>query len=211
MGENGWNNGEAAMQALKDQVQARFKLAVQRCRHDTSCKREPALVWTLNQPTIEDDEDRQMPWPDGTWAFEKGEQYTMVIIHKALPHGAHAHGGGASDEAAQHLAVTGHYVPAAGQPADYYYILPSTRHEWAWHNSVRWMVTLANNGGSGASDAQWVSAAWMWLLVLVIMGSPGFLLVGCIVLPLKCLRRIKVADRKKYVIIEDEKAAATGV
>jgi len=68
------------------------------------------------------------------------------------------------------------------------------------------MVTLANNGGSGASDAQWVSEAWMWLLVLVIMGSPGFLLAGCIVLPLKCLRQIKVADRKKYVTIEDEEA-----
>jgi len=84
----------------------------------------------------------------------EGDQYTIVIIHKALGHMTMAHPGAAAAEAAQHLAITGHYVPKSGKQADYYYILPSIHEHWAWYNKVNWWVALAYSGGSGAGDAQ---------------------------------------------------------
>jgi len=172
--ENGWSNETAAMLALKHHVQKNFKASVQRCREQPSCQKPPSLVWTLDSIVIEDGEDRQMPFPKGVWSFEEGDQYTMVIIHKAIDHMAMAHPGVTGVEAAQHLAITGHYIPKAGTLADYFYILPSTHAEWAWYNGVDWFVALANYGGSGASDAQAGSSLWLG----AVLG--GVLVLACI-------------------------------
>lgn len=172
--ENGWTDEQAAMRAFKHHVQENFKGAVQSCAQQPTCKKIPSLVWTLDHIVIEDDEDRQMPWPKGAWSFEEGDQYTMVIIHKAMDHTAMAHPGATALEAAQHLAITGHYIPKAGKLADYFYILPSIHADWAWYNTVDWFVALANYGGSGASDAQVWSSMWLGAVVC------GILLLVCV-------------------------------
>lgn len=175
--ENGWSDESAAMLALKHHVQKNFQGAVQRCAEQASCKKPPSLVWTLNRIVIENDEDRQMPWPNSTWSFEEGDQYTIVIIHKAMDHMAMAHPGATGVEAAQHLAITGHYIPKSGKQADYFYILPSTHADWAWYDAVDWFVTLANYGGSGASDAQLGSS--LWLGAVFVVSVVGLLVLVC--------------------------------
>jgi hypothetical protein len=164
--ENGWNNEAAAMAAFRHQVQTKFADAVRRCAKQLSCKRPPSLVWTLDRTVIEDDEDRQMPWPKGNWSFEEGDQYTLVIIHTAMHNTAMAHHGTKDGELAQHLAITGHYAPNAGKQADYFYILPSVRDQWAWYDEVDWFVALANYGGSGSNDSQFIPFLWLgaWCL-----------------------------------------------
>merc|ERR1712000_300305 len=142
--------------------------AVQHCAEQSSCKTPPSLVWALDRIVIEDGEDRQMPWPKGIWSFEEGDQYTIVIIHKALEHTAMAHPGAAGDELApQHVAITGHYIPKSGKQADYFFITPSIHADWAWYNEVDWFVALANFGGSGASDAPVGSSLWLAAVVVV--------------------------------------------
>jgi len=175
--ENGWSDEAAAMIALKHRVQRNFEDAVQRCAEQPSCKKRPALVWTLDRIVIENDEDRQMPWPKNIWTFEEGDQYTIVIIHKSMNHTALAHPGATGTELAQHLAITGHYVPKAGQLADYFYVLPSTHADWAWYDAVDWFVALANYGGSGASDAQLGSSLWLGAVFVALM--VGLLVLVC--------------------------------
>jgi len=96
--ENGWSDSAAAMLALKKSIHSNFKRAVNRCTEQVSCKKPPSLVWTLDRIVIENDEDRQMPWPKGNWTFEEGDQYTVVIMHKAMEHGGMAHPGATSVE-----------------------------------------------------------------------------------------------------------------
>lgn len=175
--ENGWKDETTAMLALKHHVQKKFRDAVQRCAEQPSCKKPPSLVWTLDHVVLENDEDRQMPWPKNTWSFEEGDQYTIVIIHKALDHIAMAHPGATKAEMAQHLAITGHYIPKPGKQADYFYILPSIHADWAWYNTVDWFVTLANYGGSGASNAQLSSSLWLGAACVAFV--VGLLLVVC--------------------------------
>merc|ERR1711957_558973 len=110
---------------------------------------------------------------------------TMVIIHKGMEHMAMAHPGATSVEVAQHLAVTGHYVPKAGKHADYFYILPSIHADWAWYNEVDWLVALVNFGGSGASDAQlgislWLCAVFLTCIVVIACTS-----IWCIAIVLR--------------------------
>jgi len=175
--ENGWSDEAAAMLALKHHVQMNFEGALQRCAEQPSCKKPPSLVWTLDRIVLENDEDRQMPWPKNTWSFEEGDQYTMVIIHKAMDHTAMAHPGATGAELAQHLAITGHYIPKSGKQADYFYILPSTHVDWAWYDAVDWFVALANYGGSAASDAQLGSSLWLGSVFVVCV--VGFLGLAC--------------------------------
>jgi len=175
--ENGWSDEAAAMLALKHHVQRNFEGAVQRCAEQPSCNKPPSLVWTLDSIVIENDEDRQMPWPNGTWSFEEGDQYTIVIIHKAMERTAMAHPGATRVEAAQHLAITGHYIPKPGTHADYFYVLPSIHADWAWYDAVDWFVALANYGGSGASDAQLGSSLWLGAIFVALVVS--FLILVC--------------------------------
>lgn len=177
------------MLAMKHHVQRNFEGAVQRCAEQPSCKKPPSLVWTLDRIIIENDEDRQMPCPNGTWSFEKGDQYTIVIIHKAMEHTAMAHPGATGAEAAQHLAITGHYIPKPGTHADYFYILPSIHADWAWYDAVDWFVALANSGGSGASDAQLGSSLWLGAVVVAFV-------VGLLVLVCTAICCIAVLSRK---------------
>jgi hypothetical protein len=177
--ENGWSNNTAAILALKNHVQMNFEVSARRCAGQSACKKPPSLVWTLDRIVIENDEDRQMPWPTGTWSFEEGDQYTIVIIHKAMEHTAMLHPGVTAVEAAQHLAITGHYIPTAGKPADYFYILPSIHADWAWYDAVDWFVAFVNFGGSGASDAQLVSSLWLVTVFLFsVLGLPALVCGG---------------------------------
>jgi len=193
--ENGWSDEAAAMLALKHHVKKNFEGAVQRCAEQSSCKRSPSLVWTLDHIVIEDDEERQMPWPNSSWSFEEGDQYTVVIIHKAMEHTAMAHPGASGAELAQHLAITGHYIPKPGKDADYFYILPSIHADWAWYNAVDWVVALANYGGSGASDAPMVSS--LWLGAVFVAG----LIVGLLVPACTAIWCIAIASRRTLALM----------
>jgi hypothetical protein len=175
--ENGWSDEAAGILALKHHVRRNFEGAVQRCAEQPSCQKPPSLVWTLDRVVIENNEDRQMPWPTDTWSFEEGDQYTIVIIHKAMDHMAAAHPGSTGAESAQHFAITGHYIPKPGKQADYFYILPSLHADWAWYDAVDWFVTLANYGGSGATDAQLDSSLWLGAVCTVFV--VGILFLVC--------------------------------
>eukprot|EP00933_Yihiella_yeosuensis_P033601 TRINITY_DN2726_c0_g1_i1.p1 TRINITY_DN2726_c0_g1~~TRINITY_DN2726_c0_g1_i1.p1 ORF type:complete len:644 (-),score=90.18 TRINITY_DN2726_c0_g1_i1:461-2347(-) len=161
--ENGWTDDAAAMQALKMHVQARFQDVVRHCLAKPACaQKPPSLVWTLNRTVIEGDEEREMPWPSTTWTFEKGEQFTIVIFHKAMAHMmSHMTMAGPAAELAQHLAITGHYVPKTGTHAGYHFVLPSVKVDWAWYDSIDWTLTLLRFGG--------VPAPWSWLDAIVLL------------------------------------------
>jgi len=162
--ENGWVDGMAAMQALKNSVRDHFERAVGRCEVDRSCKKAPSLVWTLNSTVIEGGEEREMPWPATPWTFHEGDAVSIVVFHKAM-----AMPGENSRELPQHLAITGHYIPEEGSRADYFFVLPSSHSSWAWLNSVNWLSTLIYHGGPSTS-------VWCWQTVVAML---GFMLPTC--------------------------------
>merc|ERR1712125_80988 len=94
-----------------------------------------------------------------------------------MEHTAMAHPGASGVELAQHLAITGHYIPKRGKDADYFYILPSIHADWAWYNAVDWFVALANYGGSGASAAQLGSSLWLGAVLVALVVA--FLVLVC--------------------------------
>lgn len=173
--ENGLVNSSKAMTALKARVVQHFQQAAKRCKEDSACKTLPTRMWTLNRTTFEDGEERQMPWPAKTWSFEQGDQFTTVIFHKVAPMSGHNH----ATEMAQHLAITGYYIPEADAKADYFFVLPSTNADWAWLNSVNWFVALTHFGG--APDR-----FWSWPLIVLV-----FIVVSCVV---GCIVKIGVAN-----------------
>jgi len=165
--QNGWADGSMAMDALKGHVQTHFQKAVQQCA-DISCKSLPALVWTLNRTVFEGGEEREMPWPEKTWSFQREEQFTIVIFHKA-PSGHMAMPHHDQVEFPQHLAITGHYIPKAGTPANYFFVLPSTKADNAWIDSIQWFGTLTQFGGPfEASSLPAVALLVAFLLVSTI-------------------------------------------
>jgi len=167
--QNGWSDGSMAMDALKGHVQTHFQKTVQRCA-DASCKSLPALVWTLNQTVFEDGEEREMAWPETVWSFQKDEQFTIVIFHKALamPHHDQV-------ELPQHLAITGHYLPKAGTPANYFFVLPSTKADNAWIDSIQWFGTLTQFGGPFEASSSWWTASLVVLLLVSTIACCGIL------------------------------------
>merc|ERR1711959_685466 len=83
--EHAWQDGEAAMLALKNHVLANFRVAIAACAR-TRCPKPPALRYVLNRTVFEiveggHREARQMPWPNGRWSFERGDQYTAEMHH----------------------------------------------------------------------------------------------------------------------------------
>jgi hypothetical protein len=176
--ENGWSNETAAIQSLKSDALSHFEKAVQRCGQHLSCRTPPTLVWTLNSTVIENGEEREMSWPNTTWTFEEGDLVSIVIFHKAMAMPMHGASPAPGSKLAQHLAVTGHYIPKAGKSANYFYVLPSTHVERAWTNSVHWLPTLIYQGGPPANLWCWQSAAALFLLsVLTCMATLCILMV----------------------------------
>jgi hypothetical protein len=163
--DRGWSNGTAALAALKTHLLKNLQRAELSCNRDLACKKPPSIQWKLRAAAFEDGEERQMAWPTESWAFSRGDQFTTVIFHKALTHPmtGHAH----MEEMPQHFALTGHYVPTEGAPADYWYVLPSTDADHAWLNSVNWIHALTQYGGPSVE-------LWSWRLLLVLLISSGF-------------------------------------
>jgi len=174
---NGWSDGGVAMEALKGHVQRHFQKAVQRCSV-ASCKSLPALVWTLNQTVFEDGQEREMAWPKTIWSFEQDEQFTIVIFHKAVAMPHHD-----QEELPQHLAITGHYLPNEGTRANYFFVLPSTKADDAWIDSVQWFGTLTQFGGPFEASSSWwtallfvlllVNASWWTAFLVCLRGEAG--------------------------------------
>jgi hypothetical protein len=150
--EHGWVDSDAAIRELKGRIRHHFEDAQQRSRQASS--RAPALVWTLNRTVIEADEEREMPWPAQQWAFEQGDQVTIVIFHKALQetHGRQL-GMAMKPEMPQHLAITGYYVPE--EDATFSFVMGSTHADWAWINEVHWLLALTHFGGPPAGYFSW--------------------------------------------------------
>jgi len=160
--ENGWTNDALAMQALKRRVLTNFEAAGLRCA-DAGCKKTPTWVWTLNKTMIEGGEEREMPWPKTNWSFEQQEQFTIIIFHKAMGMAMPSE----VKELSQHLAITGHYIPRAGDRGRYIFVLPSSRAEWAWFDSVSWLAALTHAGGPPDDFWCWGGALLVlcvWLL-----------------------------------------------
>lgn len=206
--DNGFPNTTSAMATLKSHVLGNFEKAVQNCKVDPSCTTAPTLMWKLNRTVFEDGEERQMRWPENTWKFKLGEQFTTVIFHKVMSHehSGHEH----KAELPQHLAITGHYIPAEGARADYWYVLPSTNADWQWINSVNWLHALTHYGGPPAGFWSWPAAfALVWSIMLT------YVVTRCIakLLDAYVLRRCTDKNRnpvrccygmRKYVAIDHQ-------
>lgn len=173
--EHGWSDHGAAMQALKHTIRSNFAQLVKQCKA-TSCAKPPRLEWVLKDKVFEDGEDRAMPWPNTTWTFDKGDQFTTIMIHKAYPKMA------AMKEMSNHLGVVAHYVPKEGTPAGVSFVTPSIHADWAWYDSLDWFLTLTHDGGPPVQFWSWKAAAFVHAVVLMVLLS----IWGC----LQCLRRI---------------------
>lgn len=107
-----------------------------------------------------------MPWPENTWSFDEGDQFTTIIFHKASAMPGHAH----MTEIPQHLAITGHYIPHAGEKADYWFVLPSSNVDWSSLNSINWFHVLTHFGGPPVGF-------WSWPMAIVVL---SWLLLVCV-------------------------------
>jgi hypothetical protein len=161
--DNGMANSTAAIKQLKARVLEHFERAKSHCNEDPPCAKPPTLMWKLDRTVFEDGEERQMPWPRNTWTFEKGEQFTTVIFHRAIAMHAHGH----PAEMPQHLAITGYYVPTAGTRADYWFVMPSSNADWAWLNSVNWSQALLHYGGPPVGVWSWPLAIFAFMFMAV--------------------------------------------
>lgn len=161
--ENSLADSTTAIKMLKARVLGHFDQVMQRCKEDLSCTNPPTLMWKLNRTVFENGEERQMPWPSNTWAFEQGDQFTTVIFHKAVAMPGHDH----PAEMPQHLAITGYYVPKAGTHADYWFVMPSSNADWAWINSVNWLHALTHYGGPPVGFSSWLLAMLSFMLAAV--------------------------------------------
>jgi len=176
--ENGLSNSTAAMATLKSRVLGYFDQAQQQCKRSPLCKQPPTLMWRLNRTVFEEGEERQMPWPERTWAFAKNEQFTTVIFHRAVAMSGHDH----AAEMAQHLAITGYYIPEAGSRANYWYVLPSSKADWAWINSVNWLHALMHGGGPPVE-------LWNWPVALAALSCVSMTALG-----MNCIRKVLTAS-----------------